>query len=103
MRHVLAAGAKRVLPNVEPSQLRKFQGSTASLASSVGSSARPRVPPPPTPTATGAAVAPASAPAPAPAATRLTLNGRSTESLSSAPSDGESVDKPLAHLRGLFF
>ncbi|XP_057369503.1 arfGAP with SH3 domain, ANK repeat and PH domain-containing protein-like [Daphnia carinata] len=83
-------GAKLVLPKGELPQLRKLHGSATSLASTTSSN-RPRGPPPPTP-ANVSTVVNSSKP--------LSRNGRSTESLSSAPSDGEFNDKPLPPARG---
>ncbi|XP_046459422.1 arfGAP with SH3 domain, ANK repeat and PH domain-containing protein-like isoform X4 [Daphnia pulex] len=84
-------GAKLVLPKGELPQLRKLHGSATSLASTTSSN-RPRGPPPPTP-ANVSAVVNLSKPL-------NSRNGRSTESLSSAPSDGEFNDKPLPPARG---
>lgn len=89
----LTAGAKLVLPKGELPQLRKLHGSATSLASSVSSN-RPRGPPPPTP-ANASSVVNLSQP--------LNRNGRSTESLSSAPSDGEFNDKPSPPVRGILY
>ena len=72
-------------------QLRKLHGSATSLAST-SSSNRPRGPPPPTPANTTTVVN---------LSQPLNRNGRSTESLSSAPSDGEFNDKPLPPARGI--
>ena len=82
----MKAGAKLVLPKMDPSQLRKFQGSTtsiSSLASSVGGG-RPRGPPPPTPVVhlQGGGQPP-----------QISLNGRSTENVS-ASVDAESMLAP---------
>ncbi|XP_032783427.2 arfGAP with SH3 domain, ANK repeat and PH domain-containing protein isoform X2 [Daphnia magna] len=83
-------GAKLVLPKGELPQLRKLHGSATSLASTTSSN-RPRGPPPPTPANVSTAVN---------SSKPLSRNGRSTESLSSAPSDGEFNDKPLPPARG---
>lgn len=87
---LMIAGAKLVLPKGELPQLRKLHGSATSLASTTSSN-RPRGPPPPTPANVSTAVN---------SSKPLSRNGRSTESLSSAPSDGEFNDKPLPPARG---
>ena len=84
------AGAKLVLPKGELPQLRKLHGSAASLSSN---SNRPRGPPPPTPAGGSTVVTLTTKP--------LSRNGRSTESLSSAPSDGEFNEKPPPPARGM--
>ena len=94
-----------MLPKGELPQLRKAHGSATSLASSssnnyvnASSNNRPRGPPPPTPMngpERGGAILSV------PGGHQLNnvlvanRNGRSTESLSSVPSDGELNDKPL--------
>lgn len=87
------AGAKLVLPKGEMPQLRKLHGSATNLTSASVTS-RPRGPPPPTPASAATVVALNQQ--------ALSRNGRSTESLSSAPSDGEISDRPAPPGRGSF-